>query len=66
MTLVVIPKTRQQEKVLKAFLQSLNIGFYTEAQEDSTLLNAMQKGRKTPLLTTAEKKTFLQKLKAAK
>ena len=66
MTLVVTPKTKNEEKVLKAFLQSLNIGFHTEAEEDAALIKAMQQGRKTSLLNESEKKAFLNKLKNAK
>ncbi len=65
MTLVVSPRNKQQEKVLKAFLTSLNISFHSEDEEDAALLNAMAKGRKTPLLNTEEKAAFLQKLKSA-
>lgn len=35
-------------------------------EEDAVILNAMAKGRKTPLLKPAEKTAFLQKLKSAK
>ena len=66
MALIVTPKNKQQEKVIKAFLNSLEIGFYSEAEEDAALYNAMQKGRKTPLLNKAQKVVFLQSLKQAK
>lgn len=66
MTLVVTPKTRKEEKVVKAFLKSLSIGFYNEAEEDAALLKAMKKGRKTRLLNPKEKIDFLRKLKTAK
>ena len=66
MALIVTPKNKQQEKVIKAFLNSLKIGFYSEADEDAALYNAMQKGRKTPLLNKAEKSIFLQRLKKSK
>lgn len=66
MTLIVTPKNKQQEKVIKAFLESLEIGFYSEAEEDAALYNAMKKARKTALLNKAEKESFLQRLKNAK
>ena len=55
-----------QEKVVRAFLNSLNIGFYSEAEEEAALANAMQKGRKTALLNKTEKTDFLRRLKQAK
>ncbi|GGB15793.1 hypothetical protein [Puia dinghuensis] len=66
MALIINPRNKQQEKVVKAFLSSLNIGFYSEAEEDAALVNAMQKGRKTALLTKTEKTAFLKRLKHAK
>jgi hypothetical protein len=66
MTLIVTPKNKQQEKVIKAFLSSLQIGFYSEAEEDAALFNAMKKGRKTALLNKTQKTVFLQRLKQAK
>ncbi|MEP7106952.1 MAG: hypothetical protein ABI760_03205 [Ferruginibacter sp.] len=66
MALLVTPKNKQQEKVIKAFLNSLAIGFYSVAEEDAALYNAMQKGRKTPLLSKAQKTVFLQHLKQVK
>jgi hypothetical protein len=52
--------------VVRAFLSSLNIGFYSEAEEETALANAMQKGRKTALLNKTEKADFLKQLKRAK
>jgi hypothetical protein len=66
MTLTVTPKTKREERVVKAFLKSLSIGFYSEAEEDAALLKAMAKGRKTRLLKPKEKIDFLRKLKTAK
>jgi hypothetical protein len=66
MALIINPRNKQQERVVKAFLNSLNIGFYSEAEEDAALVNAMQKGRKTSLLTKTEKAVFLKRLKQAK
>lgn len=66
MALIVNPKNKQQEKIVKAFLTSLEIGFHSEAEEDEALYNAMQAGRKTPLLNRSEKEHFLKRLKGAK
>ena len=66
MALIINPRNKQQEKVVKAFLSSLNIGFYSEAEEDAALVNAIQKGRKTALLTKTEKAAFLKRLKHSK
>jgi hypothetical protein len=66
MAIIVTPKNKNEEKVLKAFLNTLEIGFYTEADEDAALLNAMKQGAKTSLLTKTEKTDFLKNLKKGK
>jgi hypothetical protein len=66
MTFIVTPKNKKEEKVLKAFLNSLQIGFHSEAEEDVALYNAMQKGRKSALLSKTEKVDFIKRLKKAK
>ena len=66
MALIINPRNKQQEKVVRAFLSSLNIGFYSEAEEDVALASAIRKGRKTALLNKAEKADFLRRLKQAK
>ena len=66
MTFIVTPKNKKEEKVLKAFLNSLQIGFHSEAEEDVALYNAMQKGRKSVLLNKMEKADFIKRLKQAK
>ena len=66
MTVIVNTKNKSQEKALTAFLTSLQIGFHTEAEEDGALLKAMEKGRKTRLLTSAEKANYLKKLSGKK
>ena len=66
MTLIINPRNKQQEKVVRAFLSSLDIGFYSEAEEDAALVNAMRKGRKTVLLNKTEKADFIRRLKRAK
>ncbi|MEO8820867.1 MAG: hypothetical protein ABI267_11155 [Ginsengibacter sp.] len=63
MALIVTPKNKKEETVLKAFLNSLQIGFHSEEDEDKALHNAMLKGRKTSLLNKTEKKEFLNQLK---
>jgi hypothetical protein len=66
MTYIVTPRNKKEEKVLETILKGLSIGFYTEEKEDAAILKAMEKGRKTKLLTPAEKTDFLGKLKSAK
>lgn len=62
MTLIVETKNKSQEKALKAFLNSLEIGYRTEAEEDAALYKAMLNGRKTKLLGKPEKARFLKSL----
>lgn len=64
--LIVRIKNKKVEKVVKAFLDSLEIDYLTEVQEEQALYNAMEKGKKSKLLTTKEKQNFLNKLKSAK
>jgi len=66
MTLIVDTKNLREEKALKNFLQQHSIRFYTESEEDAALLTAMEKGRKSALLSSKEKESFLTKLKKAK
>jgi hypothetical protein len=66
MTFIVTPKNKKEERVLKAFLNSLQIGFHSEAEEDAALYRAMQEGRKSALLSKAEKSDFIKRLKKAK
>ena len=66
MTLIINTRNKQQEKVVKAFLSSLNIGFHSEEEENAALVNAIKKGRKTTLLNKTEKANFLKSLKQAK
>lgn len=63
MALIVTPKNKKEETILKAFLNSLKIGFHSEAEEDAALYNALQKGRKTALLNQKEKEEFITNLK---
>jgi hypothetical protein len=66
MTLIVDTRNVREEKALKNFLQQNSIRYYSEAEEDAALLKAMEKGRKSAMLTAAEKESFLTKLKKAK
>lgn len=66
MTFIVTPKNKDEEKVLKAFLNSLQIGFHSEVEEDAALYDAMQKGRKSSLLSKTEKADFIKRLKKAR
>lgn len=66
MTLIVTPKNKKEEIVLKAFLNSLSIGFHSETEEETALYKAMQQGRKTSLLTRNEKAAFIKRLKRTK
>jgi hypothetical protein len=66
MTLIINTKNRRQERVVKAFLSSLSIGYHSETEEDAALLKAMERGRKSRLLSVAEKTAFLKKIKSAK
>jgi hypothetical protein len=59
-------KYLRNEKVLKAFLSSLQIGFYTQAEKNAALYAAMLKGRKTKLLSKAEKESFINRLSSEK
>jgi hypothetical protein len=65
-SIIVNTKNKKQEKILQAFLNSLEIDYYTEAQEEHALYKAMKAGQKTRLLTTPQKESFLKSLKNAK
>ncbi len=66
MKIIIDPRSKEQEKVVRAFLNSLNIGCHSEAEEDAALVNAMQRGRKTALLNKTQKDVFFRFLKQAK
>ena len=66
MTLIVETKNKAQEKALKAFLNSLQIGYRTEAEDDEALYAAMVKGRTSKLLTKTEKLSFIKSLSQKK
>ena len=63
---IIRPKNKKEEKVIEAFLSSLQINYHTEAQEDAALFEVMQKDRKTPLLNKAQKEDFITSLRSPK
>lgn len=65
-TIVIDTKNKKEEKIIQAFLDSLEVSYYTEAQEEQALYNAMKKGKKTNLLSSEEKKKFLKSLNTGK
>jgi type II secretory pathway predicted ATPase ExeA len=65
-TIVIDTKNKKQEKIIQAFLDSLEVSYYTEAQEEQALYNAMKKGKKTKLLSPEEKKKFVKTLNNGK
>lgn len=66
MTVIVTPKNKREEKIVKAFLNRISIGFHSEAEEDAALYKAMKEGEKTVLLNEDEKKDFINRMKKAK
>lgn len=64
--IIVKAKTKKQEKAIKNFLESLDVEYMTEVQEEAALYNAMLKGKKTKILSAKEQDAFLKKLKQAK
>jgi hypothetical protein len=63
---IVKTKSKKEEKVVEAFLSSLEIDFHTQEQEDKVLYKTMEEDRKTRLLNEDEKATFIEQLKSAK
>lgn len=66
MTLIVTPKNKKEEALLKAFLTNLQIDFHSEKEEDKALYKAMLEGKKSGYLSETEKNAFLKKLKQGK
>ena len=58
MTLIIDTKNLREEKALKNFLQQHSIRYYSEAEEDAALLTAMEKGRKSAMLTSCHGSCF--------
>ena len=65
-TIIIDTKNKKKEKLIQAFLNNLEVDYYTEAQEEEALYNAMKKGKKTKLLSSDEKKNFLKSLNNSK
>ncbi|MEP6584540.1 MAG: hypothetical protein ABJA90_09750 [Ginsengibacter sp.] len=65
MSIIITPRNKNQEKIVKAFLSSLDIRYHSEMEEDAGLFRAMQKGRKSRLLSESEKGEFIKRLKQA-
>jgi nitrate reductase NapAB chaperone NapD len=63
---IVKARSKREEKIIEAFLSSLDIDFHTQDQEDKALYIVMQKDRKTALLNKTEKESFVKQLKSAK
>ena len=63
---IVKTKSKKEEKVIEAFLSSLDIDFHTQNQEDAALHKVMTEDRKTPLLNKHEKEDFIQQLTSSK
>lgn len=66
MKLTVIPKSKELENLVKAFLNSLGILLHSDQKEDAAFYKAMQKGRKSKPLNADEKAAFLLRLKHVK
>ena len=59
-TIIIDTKNKKKEKLIQDFLNNLEVDYYTEAQEEEALYNAMKKGKKSKLLSLDEKKDFLK------
>ncbi|MEO7294018.1 MAG: hypothetical protein ABIW34_12995, partial [Ginsengibacter sp.] len=59
-------KNKKKEKLIQDFLNNLEVDYYTEAQEEEALYNAMKKGKKSKLLSLDEKRDFLKSLNNGK
>ncbi len=65
-TIIIDTKNKKKEKLIQAFLNNLEVDYYTEAQEEEALYNAMKKGKKSKLLSLDEKRDFLKSLNNGK
>ena len=65
-SIIINTKNKKQEKVIQAFLDCLEIDYYTEAQEDQAIYKAIKAGKKTKLLNASQKEAFLKSLKKGK
>ena len=64
--LIVKAKSKTEERIVQAFLDSLEIDYYTEVEEDKALYKAMMKGKKTRRLTQKEQEDFVKSLRRAR
>jgi len=65
-SIIINTKNKKQEKIIQDFLDSHEISYYTEVQEEQALYEAIKKGAKTKSLNNSEKEKFLKSLKNAK
>lgn len=65
-TIIIDTKSKKKEKIIHAFLDSLEVDYHTEAQEEEALYHAMKKGKKSKILSVDEKRDFLNSLKNGK
>jgi hypothetical protein len=65
-TIIIDTKNKKKEKLIQDFLNNLEVDYYTEAQEEEALYNAMKKGKKSKLLSLDEKRDFLKSLNNGK
>lgn len=65
MDLFVKTRNKKEEKIVKAFLNSLDMDYFTEIQEEKALYEAMKEGKQTRRLTQKEKESFIKSLKNA-
>lgn len=49
-TIIIDTKNKKKEKLIQAFLNNLEVDYYTEAQEEEALDNAMKKGRQNVII----------------
>lgn len=66
MDLIVKTRNKKEEKIVQAFLDSLDIDYFTEIQEEKALYNAMKEGKKTRRLSQKEQEAFINSLKSAR
>jgi spore germination cell wall hydrolase CwlJ-like protein len=64
--LIVKTKNKKEEKIVEAFLSSLDINYHTQAQEHAAIYKAMKNGRKSKLLSEKKKDTFIKSLQQGK
>ncbi len=59
MPLIIIDtKNKKQQRIIHAFLDSLEVDYHTEAQEDKALYNAMKQGKKRQATISRREKGF--------